>query len=226
MKQAPLLPLLMGLLLVVSISLNILQYRHNLRLQWQLHATEYDARTIHDILDQEEEYVQTVTQQVMSLSSVENEIKARHYAKAYIAAARQYHIDPYLLLELTRVESGFDAHAKSHKGALGMMQIMPDIWLERIGFIATEQDLMDPFLNIRAGAHVLRYYLNRAKGDLSLALLMYNRGEHAVKKDIVAGRDPRNGFVRKVLSKEGDLSPASSRFILRGKLETNSAIVF
>lgn len=198
MKKAPLLPLLIGLL-IASVCLNAMQYRHTLRLQWQLYVTEYDARTMHDILDQEEEYVQTVTQQVMEISGVDSEIKARHYAKAYIGAARQYHLDPYLLLLLTRVESSFNAHAKSNKGALGMMQIMPDIWLKRIGFIATEQDLMDPYLNIHAGAHVLRHYLNRAEGDVKLALLMYNRGERAVKRDKVAGRDPRNGFVHKVL---------------------------
>ncbi len=200
MKRAPLLPLLMGSLLIASIGLNVLQHRHTLRLQWQVHIAEYDARIMHDILDQEEEYVQTVTQQVMAISGIESEIKARHYAEAYIDAARQYHLDPYLLLLLTRVESGFDAHARSHKGALGMMQVMPDIWLEKLGFIASDQDLMDPYLNIHAGAHVLRYYINRAEGDLTLALLMYNRGESAVKKDIVAGRDPRNGFVHKVLS--------------------------
>ncbi len=201
MKRTPLLPLLIGVLLVGSICLNVLQHRQSVRLQWQLHVAEYEARTMHDILDQEEEYVQTVTQQVMAISGVDSEIKARHYADAYIAAAQQYQLDPYLLLLLTRVESGFDAQAKSHKGALGMMQIMPDIWLEKIGFIATAQDLMDPYLNIHAGAHVLRYYLNRAGGDVNLALLMYNRGERAVRKDILAGRDPRNGFVHKVLSK-------------------------
>jgi soluble lytic murein transglycosylase-like protein len=203
MKKAPLLPLLI-VLLVASVCLNVLQYRHSLRLHWQLHITEYDARTMHDILNQEEQYVQTVTQQVMEVSGVDNKIKAQHYAEAYIGAARQYQVDPYLLLLLTRVESGFDAQAKSHKGAVGMMQIMPAVWLEKIDFVSTEQDLMDPYLNIHAGAHVLRYYLDRADGDVRLALLMYNRGEHAVKQDIVAGRDPRNGFVHKVLFKRGE----------------------
>lgn len=193
-----LLPALLGLL-VASVCLNVLQYRHAQRLEWQLYVNEYDARTIHHMLDQEQAYLQALTQQVMEVANIDDAFRARYYAKAYVDAASEYDLDPRLLLFLTLVESGFDAQAKSSKGALGMMQIMPDIWTKRISFISTHKDLMDPYLNIHAGAHVLRHYLNRADGNVKLALLMYNRGERAVNQDILEGRDPSNGFARNVL---------------------------
>ncbi|MFQ6023218.1 MAG: lytic transglycosylase domain-containing protein [Acidiferrobacterales bacterium] len=196
--KALFLPSLFGLL-ATSVCFSLLQYQHVQRLERQLYVTEYGARTFHYILDQEEEYLQAVTEQLAELSDITNKFKARYYAKTYIAAARRYGVDPYLLLLLTRVESGFDAQAKSNKGALGMMQIMPNVWLDRISFISTDKDLLDPYLNIHAGARVLRHYLDRADGDVRLALLMYNRGEQSVNRDIVEGRDPHNGFVQKVL---------------------------
>ncbi len=186
-------------LLAASVCFNVLQYHDGQRLEWQLYVAEYDARSFHHALDQEEEHLQAVTQQLSEIANVVDPFKAQYYAKAYIDAGKQYELDPYLLLFLTFVESGFDAQAKSNKGALGMMQVMPNVWIDSISFISTDRDLMDPYLNIHAGAHVLRHYLNRADGDLRLALLMYNRGEGAVNRDLVQGRDPSNGFAHKVL---------------------------
>jgi soluble lytic murein transglycosylase-like protein len=191
-------PTLLGLL-AISIYMNLLQHQQTQRLEQQLYVSEYDARTTHHILDQQEEFLEVMTKQVMDAADIDSEFKARYYARAYIDAATDYRLDPRLLLLLTRVESGFDSHAKSNKGALGMMQIMPNVWMEKIDFISTDKDLTDPYLNIHAGAHVLRHYLNRAQGDMRLALLMYNRGEHAVRNAIVQGLDPSNGFARKVL---------------------------
>jgi soluble lytic murein transglycosylase-like protein len=115
-------------------------------------------------------------------------------------------------LFLTLIESRFDPQAESSKGALGMTQVMPKVWLKRIDFISDRKDLMDPFLNIHAGAHVLRHYLDRAKGNVKLALLMYNRGEGAVNRDILKGHDPSNGYAHKVLfSNENERRLKSSR---------------
>ena len=191
-------------LLTLSVFLNVLQYNHTQRLEKRVFLNEFEAQTIHHVLDQEEEQLRALTQEVMDIARIDNELKAQHYANIYIEAARNYDLNPRLLLFLTLIESSFDPQAESHKGALGMTQVMPKVWLKQIDFISDRKDLMDPFLNINAGAHVLRHYLDRADGNVKLALLMYNRGEGAVNRDILKGQDPSNGYARKVLFSDGN----------------------
>ena len=199
-------------LLTLSVFINVLQYNHTQRLEEQVFLKEFEAQTIHYVLDQEEEQLQAMTQEVMAIAGIDNELKAQHYANIFIEAARNYDLNPRLLLVLTLIESRFDPQAVSSKGALGMTQVMPKVWLKRIEFISDRKDLMDPFLNIHAGAHVLRHYLDRAKGNVKLALLMYNRGEGAVNRDILKGHDPSNGYAQKVLfSNENERRRKSSR---------------
>ena len=199
-------------LLTLSVFINVLQYNHTQRLEEQVFLKEFEAQTIHYVLDQEEEQLQAMTQEVMAIAGIDNELKAQHYANIFIDAARNYDLNPRLLLFLTLIESRFDPQAESKKGALGMTQVMPEVWLETIEFVSDRKDLMDPFLNIHAGAHVLRHYLDRAKGNVKLALLMYNRGEGAVNRDILKGHDPSNGYAQKVLfSNENERRLKSSR---------------
>ncbi len=199
-------------LLTLSVFINVLQYNHTQRLKEQVFLKEFEAQTIHYVLDQEEEQLQVMTQEVMNIAEIDNELKAQHYANIFVEAARNYDLNPRLLLVLTLIESGFDPQAVSSKGALGMTQVMPKVWLKRIEFISDRKDLMDPFLNVHAGAHVLRHYLDRAKGNVKLALLMYNRGERAVNRDILKGHDPSNGYAQKVLfSKENERRRGSSQ---------------
>lgn len=199
-------------LLTLSVFINVLQYNHTQRLEEQVFLNEFEAQTIHYVLDQEEEQLRAMTQEVMDVAEIDNELKAQHYANIYVEAARNYDLNPRLLLFLTLIESRFDPQAESSKGALGMTQVMPEVWLDTIEFISDRKDLMDPFLNINAGAHVLRHYLDRAKGNVKLALLMYNRGEGAVNRDILKGQDPSNGYAQKVLfSNENERRFKSSR---------------
>ncbi len=199
-------------LLTLSVFINVLQYNHTQRLEEQVFLKEFEAQTIHYVLDQEEAQLQAMTQEVMAIAGIDNELKAQHYANIFIDAARNYDLNPRLLSVLTLIESRFDPQAVSSRGALGMTQVMPKVWLKRIEFISDRKDLMDPFLNIHAGAHVLRHYLNRAKGNVKLALLMYNRGEGAVNRDILKGHDPSNGYAQKVLfSNENERRRKSSR---------------
>lgn len=208
-------------LLTLSVFINVFQYNHTQRLEEQVFLKEFEAQTIHYVLDQEEEQLQAMTQEVMAIAGIDNELKAQHYANIFIEAARNYDLNPRLLLLLTFIESRFDPQAVSSKGALGMTQVMPQIWLTRIEFISDRKDLMDPFLNIHAGAHVLRHYLDRAKGNVKLALLMYNRGEGAVNRDILKGHDPSNGYAQKVLfSDENERRRKSSRAASDGDDQT------
>jgi hypothetical protein len=92
-----------------------------------------------------------------------------------LSAAARHDLDPRLLAAVIRVESNFEHRALSHKGAMGLMQLMPAT--ARQYAVA---DPYDPALNIEAGARHLRGLLDRF--DLRLALAAYNAGEGAVRR--------------------------------------------
>ena len=101
-------------------------------------------------------------------------------------ASKKHGIDYELLKALIVAESGFNAHAVSPKGAVGLMQIMPAT-AERYGVAGdarapVEVKLTDPRINIRTGTRYLRYLLNLFPGRLDLALAAYNAGEGAVQR--------------------------------------------
>ncbi|AEI93963.1 lytic transglycosylase domain-containing protein [Roseobacter litoralis] len=91
------------------------------------------------------------------------------------SAARKHRIPEDLFLRLVQQESGWNPTAKSHKGALGLAQLMP----------ATARSLrVDPLVpqeNLEGGARYLRQQFDRFK-SWRLALAAYNAGPNAVKR--------------------------------------------
>ncbi|MDO9217114.1 MAG: lytic transglycosylase domain-containing protein, partial [Lacisediminimonas sp.] len=101
-------------------------------------------------------------------------------------ASLTHGIDYELLQALIATESGFDTHAVSPKGAVGLMQLIPPT-AERYGVradktSAVEKKLTDPGTNIRAGSRYLSYLIKLFPGQLELALAAYNAGEGAVQR--------------------------------------------
>ncbi|WP_283743542.1 lytic transglycosylase domain-containing protein [Sideroxydans sp. CL21] len=88
-----------------------------------------------------------------------------------------YHLDPALLHAVIATESGYDARAVSGKGAMGLMQLMPET-ARHYG----ASDPFDPGQNIQAGAQHLSSLLQRFGNNLQLALAAYNSGEANVVK--------------------------------------------
>jgi len=91
--------------------------------------------------------------------------------------APQFELDPGLVLEVVRAESNFDPKARSHAGALGLMQLIPAT-AQRFGV----EDPFEPIQNLRGGMAYLSWLSKRFKGDLRLTLAGYNAGEGAVKR--------------------------------------------
>jgi len=91
------------------------------------------------------------------------------------AAAQQHQIPEDLFLRLVQQESGWNANARSHKGALGLAQLMP----------GTARDLgvnpLDVRQNLEGGARYLRTQYDKF-GDWRLALAAYNAGPGAVER--------------------------------------------
>ena len=102
-------------------------------------------------------------------------------------------IDPELAFRLVRLESEFNHRATSNVGALGLMQLMPSTAKLFVKGVTAEQ-LYDPDMNLKIGMRYLRTLLDMYKGNVSLALLAYNRGEDAVWRDVKAGVNPGNGY--------------------------------
>jgi soluble lytic murein transglycosylase-like protein len=97
------------------------------------------------------------------------------YLEPARAAARKHGIPENLFLRLVQQESGWNPSAVSHKGALGLAQLMPDT-AARLGVDAT-----DPLDNLDGGARYLRQQYDRFK-SWRLALAAYNAGPEAVAK--------------------------------------------
>ena len=113
-------------------------------------------------------------------------------------AAEEEGLDPDLGFRLVRAESNFNPRARSHAGALGLTQLMPGTarWLDRR--MTTRERILEPERNLRVGFRYLRRLIEKYD-DLQLALLAYNRGEGAVDRDLRRGRNPENGYTRRVL---------------------------
>jgi len=109
-------------------------------------------------------------------------------------AAERHHMDPALVRAVIETESGWNATAKSRKGALGLMQLIPTTAV-RFGV----NDAFSPQQNVDAGVRYLKTLLERYNGNLDLALAAYNAGEGAVDRahGIPAFRETRD-YVQKV----------------------------
>jgi soluble lytic murein transglycosylase-like protein len=94
-----------------------------------------------------------------------------------IEVATREGLDPALVLAVIEAESGQEANAVSPKGAVGLMQILPETAAE-IGY----PDAADPASNLEAGCRYLAALLEGFGGDVELALAAYNAGPGAVRR--------------------------------------------
>ena len=121
---------------------------------------------------------------------------ARSEIDTYIEAhSRRQQLDPELVRAVVQVESAYRPSAESHKGAMGLMQLMP----ETARSLAVE-DPWDPEENLRGGTIYLRHLLDRFGGQLELALAGYNAGPEAVQRfGGIPPYEETRSYVEKVL---------------------------
>ena len=104
----------------------------------------------------------------------------RLYLEPILAdAARQYGVPVDMILAQAWAESSWKTDAVSHKGAVGVLQLMP----KAVDFVSTRLlkldqplDALDPAANARMGARYMRHLLDRLDGDMRQALIAYNQG--------------------------------------------------
>jgi soluble lytic murein transglycosylase-like protein len=124
-------------------------------------------------------------------------------ARLIIDSAIAEGINPDLAFRLVRVESVFRPRARGPRGALGLTQLMPSTARAIDRTVRTEAQILEPETNLRLGFRHLRRMIDRYDGDVRLGLLAYNRGEGTVDRALRSGRDPENGYSRKVLGTHG-----------------------
>jgi soluble lytic murein transglycosylase-like protein len=122
-------------------------------------------------------------------------------------AASLYNIPAELIRAVIHVESAGDTSAISHRGAIGLMQLMP----QTAGKMYVI-DPVDPAQNIMGGTRYLRHLANQFAGDMMLVLAAYNAGPEAVRKynGIPPYQETRE-YVKKVLAYYAELKRTSAK---------------
>lgn len=125
-------------------------------------------------------------------------LQSTPYGEIISALSETHGVDPLLVRALIQVESNYQPRARSRKGALGLMQLMPAT--------ARTYKLHNPFdprANIEAGVKHLKSLIDRL-GNVELGLAAYNAGEGAVArfKGVPPYRETRN-YVSRILSLAG-----------------------
>ncbi len=126
---------------------------------------------------------------------------ATPFSAEIFQAAERHGLDPALVAAVVRAESAFDPRAVSHKGARGLMQLMPAT-ASRFGLSFAE--IHDPAKNLDAGARYLAWLIERFGGDVLRALAAYNAGEGTVDRygGVPPYRETRN-YVKRIYATLG-----------------------
>ena len=98
--------------------------------------------------------------------------------------SKKYGIDREIIYSVIKIESNFREGVISHKGAMGLMQIMPPTgqWMATSHDLPySEKMLLDPVYNIKIGTLYLHYLMNRYNGDIEKVLVAYNAGPSRLK---------------------------------------------
>ena len=144
---------------------------------------------------------QAPAQQAAPQSVLERTARLREtaYSTLISSTAEAYGVDPLLVQALFQVESNYQPRARSRRGAMGLMQLMPSVAKEY-----QVRNAYDPASNIDAGVRKLKSLIESMEGNLSLALAAYNAGEGAVAKfkGVPPYRETQN-YVSRILALVG-----------------------
>lgn len=135
-----------------------------------------DGRIVVSNIAADNRFVLKESKRVEFKSSGSTEVPSGYLAKIK-KLARKYDIKETLILAVAKAESSFNPFAVSHKGAVGIMQLMPDTAKQYGVFNRYNADQ-----NLDAGARHLKYLYEKYDGALHLTLAAYNAGEEAVAK--------------------------------------------
>lgn len=119
------------------------------------------------------------------------------FQEEIIRYSKAYHVDPYLIVAIIKVESNFSPYVVSPKGAMGLMQIMPDTGKWIAEKIELDQFYMEELyvseVNIKLGSWYLQNLHKQFKGNTELVLAAYNGGSGNVSNWLLDQRFSKDG---------------------------------
>jgi hypothetical protein len=149
----------------------------------------------------------------------------RPFSQLVDRVAARYGVDPDLVHAVIAVESAYDPYAVSPKGAVGLMQLLPETAAE-LGI----HHLTDAHDNVVGGVRYLRRLLDRYSGNLTLALAAYNAGAGAVDRHRGVPPYPETrAYVRKVTrlyAGSGSAGPNAAGSTIYRYQDASGAVVF
>ena len=117
---------------------------------------------------------------ILNIGKIKQNIYPEKYSLFVEKYAKKYNLDKYMVYSIIKAESNFDEDVSSVKGAVGLMQIMPDTADEIARKAGIEgysaEKLFDPETNIHIGCYYLTFLLERYSGDFVSAAAAYNAG--------------------------------------------------
>jgi len=111
------------------------------------------------------------------VKKVNNKTKQPPFNNIISKAAKRYDVEPALIKAIIMAESGYNAKAVSKRGAIGLMQLMPDT-ARALGV----RDAFNPEYNIDGGVRYFKQLADKFDGNIELALAAYNAGMGTVRK--------------------------------------------
>jgi soluble lytic murein transglycosylase len=109
-----------------------------------------------------------------------------YYQQEIRQSAENHNIDPFLIAAMIRVETNYKYHLESSKGALGIMQLMPDTanWIAQMMDMKnlTPEDLLKADINIHLGAWYMSWLTKHYNGNMLYAIAAYNAGQGNVNQ--------------------------------------------
>ena len=150
--------------------------------------------------------IEAVAQAPQQISMMTEQVKENFFkskvpfGSIIYSEAKKNNVAPELVAAVAHTESKFKPTARSNRGAIGLMQLVP-----RTGRTFGARDLMNPADNIMAGAKYLRYLSDRFNGDQQKIIAAYNAGEGNVRRfgGVPPFRETHN-YIRRVRAAMGD----------------------
>lgn len=193
----------------------------------ELESRFQDASKALHIANQTSSSAHTADQHTTHIAFVENLIEddipshpnKQSIAQLIVEESHKADIDPLFVTAIVRTESMFRHKAVSHRGAKGLMQLMPATghYVSKLSKIELKdsEHLYDPATNIKLGIWYLKYLNEKFKGNQERVLVAYNWGPTNVKKALARGATvPKQArdYAHKVLSRHSTWSTRLQQF--------------
>ncbi len=163
-------------------------------------------KSFEEIIEQEKDRLSPLQKAALNLKSkIDLKSQSTNVDEIIQVFADKYNVDSDFIKAIIQQESGFNANAKSKKGAMGLMQLMPAT-AKSLGVV----DAFNPTENIEGGVKYFKGLLDRFDNDERLALAAYNAGPNAVKRygGIPPYKETQN-YVNSIMSAYNKIKGAS-----------------